>query len=241
MTGEGTLKPIQLFYDNVLYYISIALTMLTIQLDILYNMLFYSIIFQYRFIHQCMLRCMDDVYLFIHQCMLRCMDDVYRFIYQCIPRCMDDVYRFIHQCMLRCMDDVIRGGSRGGGGPGPPFQKVQVQTFIVATEKKSRYTLLQWLQGKKHKGGGAIRNPKKNPGIDFYSGFRGNAQVGIDFYSGFRKKNPGIYFYSGFRKKNSWGVQFEILKTPGIDFHSGFRKTSQGGGAILIHKKVGPP
>ena len=55
-----------------------------------------------------------------------------------------------------------------------------------------------------------------NPGIDFYSGFRENAQggggaignppknVGIDFYSGFRK-NPGIYFYSGFRKNNSWG------------------------------------
>ena len=46
---------------------------------------------------------------------------------------------------------------------------------------------------KKHKGGGgAIRNPKKNPGIDFYSGFRGNAQVGIDFYSGFRKKSRYI-------------------------------------------------
>ena len=59
--------------------------------------------------------------------------------------------------------------------------------------------------GEKTQGGGAIRNPKKNPGIDFYSDFRGNAQVGIDFYSGFRKKNPGIYFYSGFRKKNSWG------------------------------------
>ena len=26
--------------------------------------------------------------------------------------------------------------------------------------------------GKQNHGGGAIRNPKKNPGIDFYSGFR---------------------------------------------------------------------
>ena len=42
-------------------------------------------------------------------------------------------------------------------------------------------------------------------------------------------------------KKLMGGVQFEILKNPGIDFYSGFRKTSQGGGAILIHKKVGPP
>ena len=36
-------------------------------------------------------------------------------------------------------------------------------------------------------------------------------------------------------------MQFEILKNPGIDFYSGFRKTSQGGGANLIPKKVGPP
>ena len=56
----------------------------------------------------------------------------------------------------------------------------------------------------------------RNPGIDFYSGF---------------KKNPGIHFYSGFRenKHKGGGVQFEILKNPGIDFYSGFRKTSQGG------------
>ena len=31
---------------------------------------------------------------------------------------------------------------------------------------------------KKNTRGGAIRNPKKNPGIDFYSGFRENAQGG---------------------------------------------------------------
>ena len=36
-------------------------------------------------------------------------------------------------------------------------------------------------------------------------------------------------------------MQFEILKNPGIDFYSGCRKTSQGGGANLIPKKVGPP
>ena len=28
-------------------------------------------------------------------------------------------------------------------------------------------------------GGGANRNPKKNPGIDFYSGFRKNNQGGV--------------------------------------------------------------
>ena len=69
---------------------------------------------------------------------------------------------------------------------------------------------------------------------------------GIDFYSGFRKKNPGIHFYSGFReKKHKGGLQFEILRNPGtcIDFDSGFiqvhvyilmvaseKKTTRGGG-----------
>ena len=70
----------------------------------------------------------------------------------------------------------------------------------------------------------------KNPGIHFYSGFRGNAQVGIDFYSGFKTKIQVYTFIVASGKKNSWGgVQFEILKNPGIDFYSGFRKTSQGG------------
>ena len=64
-------------------------------------------------------------------------------------------------------------------------------------------------------------------GIDFYSGFRGNAQGGSAI--GNAQTNLGIDFYSGFRKKNSWGVQFEILQNSGIDFYSGFRKTSQGG------------
>ena len=86
----------------------------------------------------------------------------------------------------------------------------------------------------------------KNPVIDFYSGFRGNAQggsaignlpknVGIDFYSGFRKKFQVYTCIVASGKKTHWGgggggVQFEILKKSGIDFYSGFRKTSQGGG-----------
>ena len=71
--------------------------------------------------------------------------------------------------------------------------------------------------GKKTNGGGGVQfEILKNPGIDFYSGFRENAQGGCNW------KSP---------KKNV-----------GIDFYSGFRKTSQGGGgAILIPKKVGPP
>ena len=65
---------------------------------------------------------------------------------------------------------------------------------------------------------------------------------GIDFYSGFRKKIQVYTFIVASEKKNhKGGVQFEILKNPGIDFYSGFRKTSQGGGANLIPKKVGPP
>ena len=45
------------------------------------------------------------------------------------------------------------------------MKKIQVYTFIVASEKKNT------------RGGGAIRNPK-NPGIDFYSGFRKTSQGG---------------------------------------------------------------
>ena len=40
------------------------------------------------------------------------------------------------------------------------------------------------------------------------------------------EKNPGIDFYSGFREKEhkgGGGVQFEILRNPGIDFYSGSR------------------
>ena len=34
------------------------------------------------------------------------------------------------------------------------------------------YIVSSGFREKKHKGGGAIPNPKKNPGIDFYSGFK---------------------------------------------------------------------
>ena len=59
----------------------------------------------------------------------------------------------------------------------------------------------------------------KNPGIDFYSGFRNKIQVYTVIVASEKKNTRG-------------GVQFEILKNPGIDFYSGFRKTSQGGGDI---------
>ena len=67
----------------------------------------------------------------------------------------------------------------GGGGAGP---------FIVASGKKLM--------------GGAIRNLKKT-GIDFYSGFRENAQGGggCNWKS---QKNVGIDFYSGFRTKSKY-------------------------------------
>ena len=53
---------------------------------------------------------------------------------------------------------------------------------------------------------------------------------GIDFYSGFRKTNQVYTFIVASEKKNTrGGVQFEILRNPGIDFYSGFRKASQGG------------
>ena len=75
---------------------------------------------------------------------------------------------------------------------------------------------------------------------------------GIDFYSGFRKTNQVYTFIVASEKKNTrGGVQFEILRNPGIDFYSGFRKTNQvytfivasekkntrGGGAIRNPKK----
>ena len=58
---------------------------------------------------------------------------------------------------------------------------------------------------------------------------------GIDFYSGFRKKIQVYTFIVASEKKNTrgGGVQFEILRNPGIDFYSGFRKTSQGGGVQI--------
>ena len=58
-------------------------------------------------------------------------------------------------------------------------KKIQVYTFIVAS-------------GEKNTRGGVQFEILKNPGIHFYSGFRGNTQVGIDFYSGFRKKSRYI-------------------------------------------------
>ena len=53
---------------------------------------------------------------------------------------------------------------KGGGGANRNPKKIQVYTFIVASGKMFM--------------GGAIRNPKYNPGIDLYSGFRKNSQVG---------------------------------------------------------------
>ena len=50
-------------------------------------------------------------------------------------------------------------------------------------------------------------------------------------------KNPGIDFYSGFRKNDQGGVQIEIIKNPRIDFYSGFRKNDQEGGANRNPKK----
>ena len=58
---------------------------------------------------------------------------------------------------------------------------------------------------KNTRGGGVQFEILKNPGIDFYSGFRGNAQVGIDFYSGFRKKIQVYTFIVASGKKISWG------------------------------------
>ena len=57
------------------------------------------------------------------------------------------------------------------------------------------------------------------------------------------QKNPGIDFYSGFRKNDQGGgVQIEILLNAGIDFHSGFRKTLKGGRVQFeILRKYPPP
>ena len=55
---------------------------------------------------------------------------------------------------------------------------------------------------------------------------------GIDFYSGFKKKLREYTFIVASGKKHKAGVQFEILKNPGIDFYSGFRGNVQGGSAI---------
>ena len=83
-------------------------------------------------------------------------------------------------------------------------------------------------QGKKHKG--VVKfEILKNPCIDFYSGFRGNAQGGGGAI-GNPPKNVGIDFYSGFRKK------FQVYT-----FIVASGKPLKGGGAILIPKKVGPP
>ena len=54
------------------------------------------------------------------------------------------------------------------------------------------------------------------------------------------RKNPGIDFYSGFMKNaQGEGVQLEILKiqVESIDFYSGFRETSQGGGDAIRNPK----
>ena len=125
-----------------------------------------------------------------------------------------------------------------GGAIGNPKKK-QVQTFIVASEKKIQvYTFIVASGKKTH---GVQFEILKNPGIDFYSGFRENAQGGaignpkkkqVQTFIVASEKNPGIYFYSGFMKKNSWGVQFEFLKNPGtcIDFIVASGKSLKGGG-----------
>ena len=79
-------------------------------------------------------------------------------------------------------------GVTGGPGPPPPFQKIQVYTFIVASGKKTH--------------GGVQFEILKNPGIDFYSGFRENSQGGVQLE--IPKENVGIDFYSGFRKKSRY-------------------------------------
>ena len=94
------------------------------------------------------------------------------------PIAITTVFSKVIELLLlhRYSDLLCRGGSRGrggGGGPGPPLsetlgidfysgfrKKIQVYTFIVASEKK------------KHKGGGVQFEILRNPGIDFYSGFR---------------------------------------------------------------------
>ena len=66
----------------------------------------------------------------------------------------------------------------------------------------------------------------KNPGIDFYSGFRGNAQGGSAI--GNPPKNVGMDFYSSFRKKIQVHVYTFIVASG---------KKTHGGGAIRNPKK----
>ena len=66
-------------------------------------------------------------------------------------------------------------------------------------------------------GGSGVRIPpfSKITGIDFYSGFRRNAQHRL--------------FIVAQRKKGGGGCNSKSLNQSSIDFDSGFRKTSQGG------------
>ena len=90
-----------------------------------------------------------------------------------------------------CKHGYNRGGSRGGGpgGPGPPLsenlgidfysgfrKKIQVYTFIVASEKIQVYTFIVASE-KKNTRGGVQFEILRNPGIDFYSGFRKGVQI----------------------------------------------------------------
>ena len=69
----------------------------------------------------------------------------------------------------------IQGGG-GFRGPDPP------PLFLVASEEMHSIDFYSGSKKKKLKGGGgAIRNPKKNAGIDFYSGFRKTSQGGMQF------------------------------------------------------------
>ena len=65
-------------------------------------------------------------------------------------------------------------------------KKIQVYTLIVASEKKTQ-------------GGGVQFEILKNPGIDFYSGFR-------------KKIRVYTFIVTSEKKTQGGGVQFEILK-----------------------------
>ena len=58
---------------------------------------------------------------------------------------------------------------------------------------------------------------------------------GIDFYSGFRKKIQVYTFIVASEKNNTrgGGVQFEILKNPGITFIVASGKPLKGGGVQI--------
>ena len=58
----------------------------------------------------------------------------------------------------------------------------------MASEKNLGIHFYSGFREKKHKGGGAIQNAKKNPNIDFFEILK---NAGIDFYSGFRKTSQG--------------------------------------------------